>query len=106
MSKVNRRTFSLRLENELAEKLATVAGVLAKTQAEVIRDCLASSLDGIIAGEDFQATLRATIEAQNALLAFATASVEAEDELVENGATHSDSNLTASDSGGLNALVD
>ena len=71
---MQRRSFTLRLSEELAHKLSTVASVLNQTQANVIRDCLDSGLDGLVAGEEFQGALRARIDAQHQLLAFAAPS--------------------------------
>ena len=76
MTATNRRTFSLRLTEELASKLSTIAAVLGRTQADVIRDCLEDSLDGIIAGDEFQVILRANIVKANALLSLDLGSVE------------------------------
>ena len=76
---MQRRSFTLRLSEELAHRLGTVASVLSKTQANVIRDCLDAGLDGLVAGEEFQAALRARIDAQHQLLAFAAPTNGAEE---------------------------
>ena len=68
---MHRRSFTLRLSEELAHKLTTVASVLNQTQATVIRDCLDTGLDGLVEGEAFQSALRLRIDAQHQLLAYA-----------------------------------
>jgi|TARA_Y100000034_G_C6670281_1_gene294223 predicted transcriptional regulator len=79
---MHRRSFTLRLPEELAHKLSTVASVLNQTQANVIRDCLDAGLDGLVEGEEFQNALRSRIDAQHQLLSYAPAD-DAEDASVE-----------------------
>ncbi len=82
---MQRRSFTLRLTEELAHKLSTVASVLNQTQAHVIRDGLDAGLDGLVAGEEFQASLRARIDAQHQLLSFAAPTNGAEESPVPLG---------------------
>ena len=76
---MHRRSFTLRLSEELAHKLTTVASVLNQTQATVIRDCLDTGLDGLVEGEAFQSALRSRIDAQHQLLAYAAVEESEED---------------------------
>ncbi len=76
-----RRTFSLRLKTELADRLVLVASVQGRTQADVIRECLEKSLDVVVADESFQTALRERIEAQHALLTYGSLTDSSEKEM-------------------------
>ena len=76
---MQRRSFTLRLPEELSDTLTLVASTLTRTQADVIRQCLEDGLDNIVESETFQETLQVRMKAQEKLLSFLP-DVDVEDE--------------------------
>jgi predicted transcriptional regulator len=67
------RTFSLRLDEDLAARLSDVASVMGRSQADLIRQMLTDNLDQMLASPQFQAGVQARQEALDRLASFSVA---------------------------------